>query len=904
MSSPFRDAAAVTLDASHRVGHTHASDAPVSGRFHPPSAIKGLVPRPRLHQKLTASTTTEGSGPGSVGLLSAPAGAGKTLLLANWAREYSRASPDVDLAWLTLAERDNNVSVLCESLAEAISTPLDPAGRAPTGQGFPAQAGSRRPVEQWLAHFAETVEAHDRRTTLILDDVHTLHDPMSIGLLDQILTHTPDNLSIIVAARYEPPLTWHRLALDGRLTRFASTDLAFDRTEITAMFGEYDIALGDDELAIVENFTKGWGAVVRLTAAFLAGRSDIGDALNEFTHTPRPIADFLVDEVLTSLPEHVTTFMLRTSVVDSFSAQLAETLTDSNARSEIDALIQYNFPVTRTDSADHTTWFSYHPLLLEHLRAEFRRVDHEERNRAHLRAATWFESHHFELEALELEVSIGDPGRILAFLERCGLGLVLDGHSGDVVRVLESAPTQVSESPITRLVLAAAALHSGDMTSATTCLDLLEATHPPIADEPLFLAMSLGISCASPTSDNKPLVSRLVLRQNSTHSDVEAYAHLEVATALLLKREFDRATVEYTQAVALGTLRGRSRFVLKALTGLGFVASLSGDIEAMRAHSTYAIDYAVEHRITTTAEYELSASVVAFAAYLCATSELPYRIPTIGNYRSTDVLGASVPAFGWHTVVTFGLHSLGDAADRRSTAADVRDAMLSAIALRTFSLATLALLPPVVNACLSVGEVEWAGRLVRDAADQFGETSEIHLARAAVAFSSNKFAEALVEVSEALGSTEEPVLAHTVYAWTLEAGIHAATGHERKSFRSLQKALRAAETGGLLRPFLDYGASLRPIFDEFSGHFGDQEAFAEQVRNRIRPQELVSAPILTPGEYTVLRELASGDTTESIADTLFLSVNTIKTHLRGIYRKLEVSNRRDALKAARRGGLI
>ncbi len=114
--------------------------------------------------------------------------------------------------------------------------------------------------------------------------------------------------------------------------------------------------------------------------------------------------------------------------------------------------------MTRTDSADHTTWFSYHPLLREHLRAEFRRVDHVERNRVHLRAASWFESNHFELEALELEVSIGDPHRILAFLERCGLGLVLDGHcGGDVVRVLESVSTQVSESPITRLVLAAAA---------------------------------------------------------------------------------------------------------------------------------------------------------------------------------------------------------------------------------------------------------------------------------------------------------------------------------------------------------------------------------------------------------------------------------------------------------------
>ena len=136
---------------------------------------------------------------------------------------------------------------------------------------------------------------------LILDDVHTLHDPCrsvsSIGY-----SHDPGNLSIIVAARYEPPLTWHRLALDGQLTRFASTDLAFDRSEITAIFGEYDITLRDDGLAIVENFTKGWGAVVRLTAAFLAGRSDIGDALNEFTHTPRPIANFLVDEVLRPCP--------------------------------------------------------------------------------------------------------------------------------------------------------------------------------------------------------------------------------------------------------------------------------------------------------------------------------------------------------------------------------------------------------------------------------------------------------------------------------------------------------------------------------------------------------------------------------------------------------------------------
>ena len=502
-------------------------------------------------------------------------------------------------------------------------------------------------------------------------------------------------------------------------------------------------------------------------------------------------------------------------------------------------------------------------------------------------------------------MSIGDPHRILAFLERCGLGLVLDGHCGDVVRVLESVSTQVSESPITRLVLAAAALHSGDVTSATTCLDLLEATHPPIAEDPLFLAMSLEISCVTATSDNEPLAARLERRQKSTHSDIEAYAHMELATAHLLRCEFDRATVEYTQAVALGTIRGRARFVLKSLTGLGYVASLSGDIGAMRSHSVDALDYAVEHRITTTAEYELSASVAAFATYLCASSELPYRIPTIGNYRSTDVLGASAPVFGWHSVVTFGLHSLDGSTDRRSDRRRCprRDAQRDRITdLRVRDLG-FSHHPSSTHAFPSA---RWNGQRELCVTQPINsEKRRRYISHGVPSPSRPTSSRKHSSKFPKLSGPPKPRCSH----------ITSTPGHSKPGstlqqvtsasrFRSPHKALRAAEAGSLLRPFLDYGASLRPVFDEFSGHFGDQEAFAEQVRSRIRPQELVSAPILTPGEYTVLRELASGDTTESIADTLFLSVNTIKTHLRRIYRKLEVSNRRDALKAARRGGLI
>ncbi|MCJ0906711.1 LuxR C-terminal-related transcriptional regulator [Rhodococcus sp. ARC_M6] len=857
------------------------SEGERQSRFRPPSAIAHAIPRPRLHRQLSESTHSH-----TVTLLCAPAGAGKTLLLADWAREQSHTA----VCWLTLAERDNNARILCTSLSEALSQHVEPIARS-------------APPQFWLSGFMDAIAASERPITLILDDVHALHDPISISTLDHVLSNAPPNLSIVLAARYEPPLTWHRLALEGRLSRFEASNLAFDSTEITTLLAEYDISLTADQLAIIESFTKGWGAVVRLAGAYLCGRGDKAHAVEEFTHTPRPVADFLVDEVLAALPPHLTTFMLRTSVVDAFSIDLAEALTDDDAGTEIDSLIQFNLPLTRTDSADHTTWLRYHPLLREHLRAEFRRVDPGGRVLANEQAAGWLETHQFEVEALELEIGIGDTARILAFLDRCGLGIVLDGYGSDLVRILESAPIPVAESPCTRMLLAASALHCGDVITASAYLNFL-GDASLLHEDALYCALTLESLYVTADSQHATTLTALAERQRSTNSDVEAYAHLQLATGYFLGCDFDRATNEYTQAAALGMLRGRTRLVLNSLTGLGFAAAMDGNALAMTAHSTYALRYAIKHHLVGTAEYELSTSVAALAAYLCNTTDLPYKTPSAQNCRQADVLGVSIPAFGWHTVVTFGLQRLDTAGDRRSTVAEIRDAMLNAVESGTFSIASSALLPAVVNACLSVGELDWASRLIHDASRHLGEIPEVHLARASLRLAANRNTEAQIELEAVTHEPHRPLLGHHIYTSVLQSCIHSANRQPRKAFQSLHNALRSAEHENLLRPFLDYGHSLRRVLDDFSGHFGDQEPFAERVRSRLHPKELVSAPILTPGEYTVLRELATGDTTESIAETLFLSVNTIKTHLRGIYRKLDVSNRRDALKAARRGGLI
>lgn len=851
-------------------------------RFQPPSAITNVIPRPRLRGKLSAATQSH-----SIGLLCAPAGTGKTLLLADWARQQCHTA----VSWLTLAERDNNAQVFCASLREALAPHLE---AAILGAPAPFQ------LSRFMAAIAECGDP----ITLILDDVHALHDPISISTLDQVLADAPTNLSIVLAARYEPPLAWHRLALNGRLTRFDPPDLAFNSSEISLLLSEYDIALDHRQLTIIESFTKGWGAVVRLAATYLSGRTDTSDAVDEFTHTPRPVADFLVDEVLATLPPHLTTFMLRTSVVDAFSLNLAEALTNLDAATEISSLMQFNLPLTRTDSSDRTTWFTYHPLLREHLRAEFRRVCQDERIRVCELAATWFETHHHEVEALEIEVGRGDPARILAFLDRCGLGIILDGYGSELVSILESAPTQVSEATYTRLLLTAAALHCGDVTTASTYLSFLDGAPSEMDHNPLYLALTLEAHYGTYGSEFDSTPFARTEEQHCANSDIEAYAHLQLATGHFLSRNFTKATMEYTQSAALATLRNRTRLVLRSLAGLAFAAAMDGDIEAMSSRSEYALNYAAEHHLTDSAEYELSMSAVALAAYLRDDLDSPSLIWTSENCMQADVLGVSIPAFGWHTVVAFGLHNLSTTIDRRGTAASTQTAMVNAIELGTFPIASAALLPAVVNACLSVGELDWASRLIHDTTRNFGDTSEVHLARASLRLAGNRPADAQIELTAAAQSPQRPLLAHGVYMSALQSCIHAVNNQPHKAFHSLHAALCAAQSGNLFRPFLDYGPALREILDDFSGHFGDQELFAEQVRARVQPQELVHAPILTPGEYTVLRELASGDTTDSIATTLFVSVNTIKTHLRGIYRKLDVTNRRDALKAARRSGLI
>lgn len=859
-----------------------------------------MITRTRLHRILDASAEPAPSR-GRVFLLCAPAGAGKSVLLNQWSERAFRDF-GTQCAWLHTTEHENNVSVFCSSLLRALNSIMPMPTTAPPN--------SLHALDNFIAELASVIEDFGETTILIVDDAHEIHDPLVTNLIGRLLRAAPANFSLIFAARHEPPQSWNTLRLEGRLTYLESADLAFEAAEIKEVFDRSGIALDDATLATIARRTQGWGALVRFAAMYLSGRHDIAQAVAEFEDTPRPVSDYLVGEVISSLTSQARAFVLRTSVPARFTAELAEALTGADARAQLDELERLNMPLTRIDAADHSTWYSYHPMLREHLSAEYCRRDAHAMRDAHVQASRWLESHYYCLAALEHELAIGDETRIIEFLGRRGLGMIYDGLGQELISALAAVSTDVAEDPGTRLLHAATAVADRDFAASSAYLDLVQnVSWRSDSQRSLFLALQLETTRHTSDPRHSLLLDTLRRHPSCSESDVEAYVRLQLGVSLNLHHEFREAALCLEKAVTLAQLRNRHALALESLTHAAMTAGMTTDIDAMAHQSDAALVYAREHDLTHRPVGEQAASVSVLAGYLRGTPADPdsngdTTITACASSHARRSSSSTSAPYDWRTSVIFALHSLELTHENRRPAASVlRDAMSRLIDDGGHRTDTLAMLPIVVHACLNVGEVEWATRILQEAAGQFGDTADVRLGRAAIKLATGKIAEARADI-DAVALSPRFVMASGVYAAVVDACIYTRQSNMKLARPALETAVARARTSGAVRPFFDMKTELHTLLTLFSGHFGDNNDFAEHLRQRLGADTTRARLVLTPAESRTLRELASGDTTEAMAATLWVSVNTVKTHLRGIYRKLGVANRREALLMARTIGLL
>lgn len=838
---------------------------------------------------------------GAVTLLTAPAGSGKTMLLVDWVDSRNH-SDSGSIAWLTVDESDNDISglrsCLVSTFAHAGSPALEAALSALPAPSYP----------NFSALLVEALESVDEQFTLILDDSHLLHDHEILGLLGVFLRWPPRNVRIVIAGRFEPPLALQKLRLDGLVHDISASTIAFTPDEAVEMLTRSGTVLRQDDLTKLMNRTEGWAAGLRLAGMTLAGSPRPSEVIDAFTGTQHAVADYLVGEVLSHLLPNIRTFLVETSVPDWFTTDLAERLTgEKHAQDIIDALLAQNFLIDRIPGPEPS--YRYHPLMRGYLRAEISRLGAEQIRNLERVAASWFNDFRQPLQALQHSVHAGDGRTIVAILAESGLGMVLRGDGPQVLDAIDRSPHQARRHPISQLMSAAAFLALGETAPAVSILSSLRrsATTPVTEATPRgdldaeMLRRVLEVHASIHAGNIAATLSRLIQLDigESGSPELDSYTLMITGLAELHLGRTAGALHHLTDAAAnarAGNLHLTALGCLSTIAGAHFLATQFDDalVTAKEAR-----DYARVHELTDSPLFSVAQSldsIVSIVRLGTSSISVPEDVwTTIG--RSPD---PAVADYGRRA--SWAMNAVHDRLghDDREWLEYDRPAMAGFEALFA---------PMIQRRYLASGELHRATELVEVTARRLGRVGDVALLAAEIHRAHGRFDHAENELTAIVDGTRPCISAvNSVRALLASASIAATRKHPIRAFDMVVRALTLAEPQSILLPFVEAGTGVRDILTHNHGRFGLLEKFADRARSAVphdsRSIDRAATGTLTRRELELLRELPSWRTAEQIAADHFVSVNTVKTHLRGIYRKLEVRSRRDAIAAAHELGLL
>jgi LuxR family maltose regulon positive regulatory protein len=379
-----------------------------------PTLRDGLVNRSALVSRLRGPTSAR------VVSITAPAGYGKTTLLAQWAAEDQRP-----FAWLSLDDRDNDPATFLTYLSAAVD------GIKPVDAGVfrAAASGASSLWTIGLPRLGAALAAIGKPIVLVLDDVHELRDRDCLDALEPIAKHLPEGSHLVLAGRGENGLPLARLRAEGRLLAIAPSDLALSDVEAKALLVAAGVELTDTEASALNERAEGWVAGLYLAARFAEEAG--ADELSSFAGDDRFVADYLRSEHLSRLKRSEIEFLTRTSILDRMSAGLCdEVLERKDSARRLGALEQGNFFVVPLDH--HREWYRYHHLFRDMLRSELERLEPDAVAALHGRAASWCERNGLPEAAIEHASAAGDVDEVARLVSLFALAYY---RSGRVVTV-------------------------------------------------------------------------------------------------------------------------------------------------------------------------------------------------------------------------------------------------------------------------------------------------------------------------------------------------------------------------------------------------------------------------------------------------------------------------------------
>jgi len=833
----------------------------LSTRFAVPTVASDVLPRRRLLDDLQAGAA------GPLTLLSAPAGCGKTTLVATWTALHDLPG---SLTWMTLESGDEQPDAFWPHLVEGLRR-----SGLPDLPSMPSASGDdlRRAA---LARLAAGIAAFESPVVLVLDDADLVPDPGVWREVGDLLARTAGRLHLVLLTRRDPTLHLARMRLDGAVTEIRMADLAFTELEARTFLDRAGIRLLPAEVAALMERTGGWPAGIRFAAMSLVGRADKAEAIAELSGADGNVAEYLFAEVLNQQSPAMREVLLRSSIVDTLRPGLLEALTGSPAdqrdrkdqadqadqagRCTVDVVARGNaflLPVPGTSGC-----YRYQPLFRDLLRAQLTYEQPSLVPPLHRAAAGWLAEHGELLDALRHAAAGQDwPAAAGFVVDGMAVGQLLSLRGNDALqRVMRDLPDDEGGAA-GAVVRAALALRDGELSG---CLEQLARAGAALDDEPVQRARTSRVTTVALTA--------LVTERTG-----------DLAGAMRSVDEADRLLA------AAGTV---DVLELRAQVGLCRARLLvrRGDLELARAVLADMVAVAGEAGCSgLVAEgLGLTALLEAVSGNLSRAVELARRTVVDADQAGTGCIAnctvpAAAVALAWVATERSDVRAARDLACRADVTVNRTHDPVTAAALELVHRRLQTIRGGSAAGGTDAEPAAWLAETVHGA--DVGPEAEIDPARPSAAVAG------LVRAADHAIGRGEVDRARRILGRSLDL---AAPEQLRRPFLQapgpVQQLLRAGTGLAARHPWL------RPTAPDGPDDVDDLDDLDDAAGLVVEP--------LTAREQEVLGHLAELLTTEEIAEAMFVSVNTVRTHVRGVLRKLAVTRRHQAVRRAWQLGLL
>jgi LuxR family maltose regulon positive regulatory protein len=891
-------------------------------KLHIPPQGNNVVHRSELFEKLNSGLSRK------LILVSAPAGFGKTTIVSDWIGQNK-----IPAAWFSLDNGDNDPAVFLSYIISGIQSIHSAFGQ---GALKLLNSPNKPSVESIASLLINEILDINQNFLLVLDDFHLIKSSEVLKLVTYLLDHIPGNIHMVILTRSDPVFSVSRLRSQHQLVELRTSDLSFSANDISILFNKkLKFGLSIEDVYSLETKTEGWIAGLQLTALSMQGREDISGFIQELKGDNRYIMDYLMEEVLKIQTDDIKEFLLQTSILEQMSAPLCNSVLNRNdSQLILETLDKNNMFVIPLDEL--RTWYRYHHLFAELLKQRLHIREKTTIIELHNTASEWFMNNAMPIFAIEHAIMTENFEKSIQFIGEIVEAMWKNGQHAAIMKYGDLLPDElIKKNADFCLYYAWILIIAGQIQKAEPFLASAEKiTNNIINDKDSSeedvqynrkLSGKISVAFAylySITADSEKTFSYCkAAMENLSEDDPLWYSWgwYSIGVAEMSRENFKECIKAFENALVYGKKSGNIYLI-------STIASRLSPIEARMGHYTSSYkkcsdlltfmkksgySQILKSECTYAGVYSFMAGIESMRTDFDDALENIKTAYNLCKNESNNTIKVHVMV-----IYSFILYGRGDIAGVKKMINEADDILKLNIIFPYTKALYIAMKGFML---IKLNELEKANHFFKGNGLEFDKKITYsddlgYYPYALLLIIEKKFEEAeillskLLKLAHAANRIERIIETKVIYA-----NLNMATGDKEKAIRNLIEALEAATCENILMPFVLYHSGISDLLKEvykiqataksnIPKKLIDKLKLALEKREKFMKNNLGSG--LSDRELDTLKLIAEDLSNKEIADKLFISLNTAKTHVRNILLKLDVENRLHAVNKAKELGII